>query len=183
FSVLAGLATMFLYLWKTNETFRNSVINAWTQILSTFDKVSSSTQELARNLVPLMRSMKAGTINSFNKAMDWLGNSIQTVSDFLTRLKQSFDIKETLSTLIGPLTTLATMFLGLSSPIGWLIKGITLLTTSTSLFSDVLSVLKGEMSIGQLINNFATDLASLITNMAETSAVLITKGSEMIVGL
>ncbi len=221
-SAVIGLATMIVYLWKTNEKFREIVTTAWEAVQSvisaTIDLYRDATTAVAnfvRGLAPeivdgfnsaietttsigrtiggyfmtaaehvgaFIGVLATGTVNAFNSAMDWLGQSIETVSNFLSDLRKSIDIKDVIANVVGPLTTMATLFLGLASPIGWAIKGFALLATQTSVFGDLMSVFAGDMSIGQFLNNFASEIANLITSMAESSAEMITKGSELITG-
>lgn len=181
-AALAGLAAMFGYLWKTNEGFRNAMINTWSKIQEVFAKASQSAKELVQSLGPLWEAMKSKAIIAFNNSMSWLASTAQKAAEYLIRLKESIDVREVLGAVVGPLTTIATLFLGLASPIGWLIKGFALLSSKTSLFTDILSVFKGEMSIGQMVNNFAGDLTRLITSVAETASQLIEKGAELIAG-
>lgn len=221
-SVLVGLATMIVYLWKTNEKFREIVISVWESIqdvvsktVDVFKDASSAVSDFVSRIPPgivhgfntaiektasigrtigdyfmiaaehtgaFVGVLATGAVYAFNSAMDWLGRSIETVSNFLSELRQSIDIKSVIANVIGPLTTMATLFLGLASPIGWAIKGFTLLATQTSVFSDLMSVFAGGMSIGQFINNLASEIANLVTTMAESSAEMIAKGSELITG-
>lgn len=221
-SILAGLAAMTVYLWKTNEKFRDIVLSVWESIQSaavvtaaafktatesisvflesmsigavngfntamdwTEDAVKRASKQLGiigGHVSDFVGTLKTGAINAFNTAIEWLSNTTRTVIDFLTDLKESIDIKGVIASVIGPLTTIATLFLGLASPIGWAIKGFALLATQTSIFQDMLSMFAGDMSFGQFVNNVATEIANLITVMAESAAEMITKGAEMITG-
>lgn len=152
-ALIAGLAAMFIYLWKTNDGFREALTNTWSKIVGLFQKAQQTTKELA-----------------------------QSFKDFFSQLKESLNIDSVIGTLIGPLTSVASLLLGLASPIGWLIKGIAMLATQTTFFTDVLKVFKGELSFGELVNNLASDLATLITSMSEMTANMIIQGSNAIAG-
>lgn len=221
-SIIAGLVAMIVYLWKTNEKFREIVIAVWEAVqdvvsatVEVFKSASTAIADFVSSLAPEVVSgfnsaiettvsvgrtiggyfvtaaehigafigvLATGTVNAFNSAMDWLGRSIETVSNYLSELRQSINIKDVIANVIGPLTTMATLFLGLASPIGWAIKGFALLATQTSVFADLMGVFAGDMSIGQFINNLSSEIASLITTMAESTAEMIAIGSEMITG-
>lgn len=166
-SILVGLAVAITHLWKTNETFRDIVVSVWEAIQSIVSKTAGVFQS---------------AVNVFNAAIEWLGQSVESAAGYLSQLRESIDIKDVISNVLSPLTTLATLFLGLAGPIGWAIKGFALLVTQTSLFSDATKVLAGDMSFGQFVNNMATQLADLITSMAESATEMISIGSEMITG-
>lgn len=186
-SILAGLAAMFVYLYKTNETFRNAVNKVGAALKSAFEvtlqKVSPYLEKLVQLISSFINATKTTTISIFAKSMDFLGATVEKVSSFFIGLKESLSIKDALSSLIGPLVTVATFLFNIASPIGWLIKGFSLIALNTTLFSDALSVLKGEMSIGELVNNFAGDLSNLITNIANNASKMITTGAQLIVNL
>ncbi len=261
-SAIAGLAAMFVYLWKTNEKFRDIVTSAWESV----QKVISATVEVFRkatngianffkklspkivngfnksldwmvatgkmiggyfssaakyvggfigslatgtvksfsgaieflskvgnNLIDFFKPitghvidfigvLSTKTVNAFNDSIDWLSNSVKNIGGFFSELRNKLSIKEVIGKVVGPLTTMATMFLGLASPIGWVIKGFALLATQTSVFSDLMAVFSGKLSIGQFVNNFASEISKLITYMAESTAEMITKGAELITG-
>jgi tape measure domain-containing protein len=190
-SILAGLAAMFAYLWKTNEGFRNTVLATWERIQGIFDRVKQVTTGLVENFTAISKTMATMAANNvkafadktaekFSNTIARLGQAANTAKEFLKNLWASIDVKELLMSLINPLITISTLFLGLASPIGWLLKSVVALTTQTSLFSDVMSMLRGEMSFGEVVNNLAGDISNLITKMAETTATMITKGAEMI---
>ncbi len=152
----------------------------WTS--NAVEKASDQLRVIGGYVSDFIDTLQTGTINGFNTAMDWLASSSRKVVDFFIALKESIDIKEVLGAVVGPLTTIATLFLGLASPIGWAIKGFALLATQTSVFKDLMSVFSGDMSFGQFVNNFAKQLSDLITTMAESAADMITEGAEMISG-
>lgn len=179
-SILAGLAAMFAYLWKTNEGFRDTVLVTWERIQGVIERVKQATAGLVENFISISKAFADKTAEKFSNTIARLGQAANTAKEFLKNLWASIDVKELLVSLINPLITISTLFLGLASPIGWLLKSVVALTTQTSLFSDVMSILRGEMSFGEVVNNFAGDLSNLITKMAETTATMITKGAEMI---
>jgi tape measure domain-containing protein len=188
-ALIVGVTAGIIYLWKTNETFRDIVVNAWESVKTAIagiepilSTVGAFFSDLGTDIAEFTSALATGAINAFNSALDWLGDAAQRVSGFISNLRESIDIREVLGAVVGPLTTVATLFLGLASPIGWLIKGFALLSTQTSIFSDLMSVFAGDMSFGEFANNFATEIANLITTMAESATEMITRGAEMVTG-
>lgn len=178
-SILAGLAAMVTYLWQTNETFRDIVVSSWERVQEVMSATIPFLERAGNAISEFVDSLATGAINAFNASVEWMGDAIEKVSDFFVELKDSIDLKGAFNAIAVPLSTVAGLLLGLASPIGWLLKGFALLSTQTSFFSDVMSVFRGEMNIGQLINNVARDLSKFIETVADTASEMIEQGAEI----
>ncbi|MEN2467939.1 tape measure protein [Ornithinibacillus sp. JPR2-1] len=187
-SILVGLATMIVYLWKTNETFREIVLSVWGAIKSAFEglmpvisTVGAFFVSLGEGIRSFVDSLATGTVNAFNSAMEWLGDIVQNVSGFFQRFKESAGVEGVFSALIGPLKTIGLLLLGVSGPIGWLISGLTFLATRTNIFTDMLKVFKGEMDFGDAIDNAAEMSVGFINNLSKMLVSAIEIGSDIVV--
>lgn len=67
-AVIAGLVAMFIYLWKTNENFRNTLINAWNGIVSAvsgavsslvswFQQLGASIMQTLQPIMPILQKL------------------------------------------------------------------------------------------------------------------------------
>lgn len=71
-AVIAGLAALFVYLWNTNEGFRNAVTEAWNAIMGTI-------QGIMEQLRPYIEQAWAAIQNAVSAAMDVIGPVVSTV--------------------------------------------------------------------------------------------------------
>ena len=114
-AAIAALVAAFMYLWNTNEDFRNFWINAWEDIKSAFETAWNGIKDFFENDIP----------NTFNQLMDWfsdlpskaleLGDNIVSglwdgISNAWTWL--SSKVEDLTSGLVGGLKNL----LGIASP-------------------------------------------------------------------
>ena len=188
--LLVGLITTITVLWKTNERFREIVLSVWGSVKSAIESMKPVLEtvigyfsRLHDSVQPFLSSLATGTVNAFNSAMEWLANSVQVVSDFFGRFKESLGIDGTLSSLMGSLQTISSILLGLLGPIGWIIKAIGFLATETSFFTDMVKFFKGEMEFSEVLNNVTEMSVGFIENMSEMLVKGIEMGTEIIVNL
>lgn len=71
-AVIAGLAALFVYLWNTNEGFRNAVTEAWNAIMGTI-------QGIMEQLRPYIEQAWAAIQSAVSAAMEVIGPVVSTV--------------------------------------------------------------------------------------------------------
>lgn len=71
-AVIAGLAALFVYLWNTNEGFRNAVTEAWNAIMGTI-------QGIMEQLRPYIEQAWAAIQSAVSAAMGVIGPVVSTV--------------------------------------------------------------------------------------------------------
>ena len=52
-AIVAALAAGFVYLWKTNEDFRNNVTAVWEELQGSFSELGGTISEMLNQLMPL----------------------------------------------------------------------------------------------------------------------------------
>lgn len=63
--VIAALAAGFVYLWKTNEEFRNKVMNIWESLQESFAELGQSVGKMLNELAPLIQHIAETFMNAF----------------------------------------------------------------------------------------------------------------------
>ena len=204
--VIAGLATMFIYLWNTSDTFRNSIIaigNALSGLfVASIEMTKSAIDRLSDSFSVFGAYLTTKTIDLYNQSMQKLSDAIQAVQPFVDGVKKSFSgfanlisdgidkvanagitLGDVFRTLSGPITSVVIALVGLTGPVGLLISSLTFLATKTNIVSDMIKVFKGEMEFDQAINNMADMATEYINNLSTMITNSIEKGTEIIVGL
>ncbi|TYU88924.1 tape measure protein [Listeria monocytogenes] len=78
-TAIVGLVAAFIYLWNTNEDFRNKVIEIWNTVKDTAVKIFKGIADFIKNvwdsIVEKTTSLKDGIVNIFNG----IKNFLQTV--------------------------------------------------------------------------------------------------------
>ena len=96
--VIAGIAAIIavlIYLWNTNEGFRNAVISAWDEICNTAEWAFNSASD------------------AVSSAMDWINEKVTSTVDWIYQKWQS--LKELLSSPIDGAINIAKHFIGRDS--------------------------------------------------------------------
>ena len=93
--VIAAIIAVLIYLWNTNEGFRNAVISAWDEICNTAEWAFNSASA------------------AVSSAMDWINEKVTSTVDWIYQKWQS--LKELLSSPIDGAINIAKHFIGRDS--------------------------------------------------------------------
>lgn len=83
-AVVAALAAGFVYLWKTNEDFRNNVTAVWEELQGSFSELGGTISEMLNQLMPLISQIASTVLTAFGQiAAAVLPILIQLISELL----------------------------------------------------------------------------------------------------
>ena len=68
--VIAALAAAFVYLWRTNEEFRDKVMAIWENLQESFAQLGQSIGEMINKLAPLIQHIVEILMNAFAQIAD-----------------------------------------------------------------------------------------------------------------
>lgn len=66
-AVVAALAAGFMYLWKTNEDFRNNVTAVWEELQGSFSELGGTISEMLNQLMPLISQIASTVLTAFGQ--------------------------------------------------------------------------------------------------------------------
>lgn len=163
-TAISLLASYIVKLYRTNETFRNAVNNAWNSIQNT---ISSAISAIIRWFGDLEGKFGA-VVDYFKNSFAGIGNTIATLSPLIARLGLSF--------------------LGVTGPVGWVIAAVISLGSflfklinnneqaKASIISGWQSIQKAFQPVLNLLSvigqTFVTMLSPAIAEFARAFAVL-----------
>lgn len=78
-SVIAGLVAALIYLWNTNESFRNALISAWNAISSTAMAVFGAIGSFLSGVFSGIQSVALSVWAAIQSGIQTVGNVIQTI--------------------------------------------------------------------------------------------------------
>lgn len=83
-AVVAALAAGFVYLWKTNEDFRNNVTAVWEELQGSFSELGGKISDMLNQLMPLISEMASTVLTAFGQIAEAvLPILIQLISELL----------------------------------------------------------------------------------------------------
>jgi phage-related protein/predicted nucleic acid-binding Zn-ribbon protein len=83
-AVVAALAAGFMYLWETNEDFRNNVTAVWEELQDSFAALGNKISDMLNQLAPLISEIASTVLTAFGQiAQAVLPILIQLISELL----------------------------------------------------------------------------------------------------
>lgn len=83
-AVVAALAAGFVYLWKTNEDFRDNVTAVWEELQGSFSELGGKISDMLNQLMPLISEIVSTVLTAFGQIAEAvLPILIQLISELL----------------------------------------------------------------------------------------------------
>lgn len=83
-AVVAALAAGFMYLWKTNEDFRDNVTAVWEELQGSFSELGGKISDMLNQLMPLISEIVSTVLTAFGQIAEAvLPILIQLISELL----------------------------------------------------------------------------------------------------
>lgn len=83
-AIVAALAAGFMYLWKTNEDFRNNVTAVWEELQGSFSELGGKISDMLNQLMPLISEIASTVLTAFGQIAEAvLPILIQLISELL----------------------------------------------------------------------------------------------------
>ena len=64
-AIVAALAAGFMYLWQTNEDFRDNVTAIWAELQASFSELGAGIMQMINQLMPLIQQTAATVLSAF----------------------------------------------------------------------------------------------------------------------
>ena len=159
--VIAALAAGFMYLWDTNEAFRDSVMTIWDQLQGSFAGVGESIMQMITQFLPVIQTIATVLMTVFTQVMSailpFLMQLISTVLPvILSLISQLAPVIGMIATMLQPILNL---IISLVQPILNLI--MTALTPLLNIFMMVINT--ALRPITTIFQSLITILQGLIT--------------------
>lgn len=167
-AVVAALAAGFVYLWKTNEDFRNNMTEIWEQLQSSFSELGGTISGIIDQLMPLIAEIAGTVLSAFGEIaaavipilMQIIADILPVIIDLINQLLPVLTvvIETVLTTLIDVINQLLPLFMQIVQAILPVIVQLvqTLLPIIMQIVQAVLPVLI------QLINTILPILTQII---------------------
>lgn len=83
-AIVAALAAGFMYLWETNEDFRNNVTAVWEELQGSFSELGGKISHMLNQLMPLISEIASTVLTAFGQIAEAvLPILIQLISELL----------------------------------------------------------------------------------------------------
>lgn len=155
-AVVAALAAGFMYLWKTNEDFRNNVTAVWEELQGSFSELGGTISEMLNQLMPLISQIASTVLTAFGQiAAAVLPVLLQLVQTLLPIITQIVDaVLPVLIQLINAILPIITQIISAVLPVL-----VEILNALTPILNMVISLLQ---PILNLIISLVTPILNLI---------------------
>lgn len=155
-AVVAALAAGFVYLWKTNEDFRNNVTAVWEELQGSFSELGGTISEMLNQLMPLISQIASTVLTAFGQiAAAVLPVLLQLVQALLPIITQIVDaVLPVLIQLINTILPIITQIISAVLPVL-----VQILNALTPILNMVISLLQ---PILNLIISLVTPILNLI---------------------
>lgn len=171
-AIIGALAAAIMYLWKTDDSFRESMISSWEQIKASFEPVLQSMSTLITQVVQAIMPAIQQLAQAF-------GQLIPAITPIITLLAGSFaQILVVVAQVIGQVVqALAPLITSLVSQLAPIITQI--VTSLAPIISQLVSVLAPILTaIGNIITTYImpaiTTIVGIVANVINTIIKIVT---------
>ena len=167
-AVVAALAAGFMYLWKTNEDFRNNVTAVWEELQGSFSELGGTISEMLNQLMPLISQIASTVLTAFGQiAAAVLPVLIQIIAEILPviidLINKLTPILNLIMTAITPLIEIfTTLISSILQPIMPILSAVANVITSVlgSAIQAIQPIIQGLTSVFQGLIDFITGVFS-----------------------
>ncbi|WP_418301283.1 phage tail tape measure protein [Lysinibacillus fusiformis] len=170
-ALVTGAVLIYKYWEPISEFFgvlSEKMVSGFNIVLSAVTAFGSKMSEVPN----MMMSVWSGALSKVTGLLDNLKEKLSFVTDV-------FNFSNAMDVLKIALEAVASTVLMLLGPWGMLANVILKLFTHTTLLQDVFSMLKGDMSLDEVANNFSKSITGIIENITN----LISRFAEMLPGI
>lgn len=170
-AIVAALAAGFMYLWETNEDFRNNVTAVWEELQGSFSELGGKISDMLNQLMPLISEIASTVLTAFGQiaeaVLPVLLQLVQAILPIITQIVEA--VLPVLIQLINTILPIITQIISAVLPVL-----VEILNALTPILNMVISLLQPILNlIISLVEPILNLIMAAIQPLIEIFATLI----------
>lgn len=170
-AIVAALAAGFMYLWETNEDFRNNVTALWEELQGSFSELGGKISDMLNQLMPLISEIASTVLTAFGQiaeaVLPILIQLVQAILPIITQIVEA--VLPVLIQLINTILPIITQIINAVLPVL-----VEILNALTPILNMVISLLQPILNlIISLVEPILNLIMTAITPLIDIFATLI----------